>query len=581
MIAGSRVLMWMNYRQSGNNEATVAVPCPADADTPDAPWWYDHIATLAAELASIGVTEFLFPNPVIGEGAPGPGDDGYNPFDDYDIGGKGTPTRSGTREQFQRAVAVCHANGLNVLLDIVMHQRMGGNAGVYQYRSATGKTNGRFPKTPDCFRWNGVYGVAQDDVPVPSDDFPFGDELCPENALPKGYVAQGLIAANQWLFDSSGADGGRLDDMKGMNVGFMNDFLNAPFALGKTWIGEYDDGNTNNLNWYEGQIYGKMSLTDFAFQENFIYPMCMESDSWEMSWGVDQGLIRSNPMKAAPFVESMDSDTDGWDTVINNETLGLAALLTSEGLPVVYIKDYLVYDLAPEIRNLIWVSRMLAEGGTDCLYADAKTMVYQRTAGPGLMVALNNDIWNPNWTTVTCRSDHTAGTVLKDYTGKNGEVCQIQPDGQVTFGIPPAGNGQGYGCWAPEGIEGMPTLPARSTTQVLYGAEDLDIGPAVTGVLTISPRLWVAAHTRLTLTLEPTTTGWEAGAGLVLNVLDPQGAGLGALTWAPAGAARQTLEVTTTASGWHTLTLTGTALPPAPAGSPFAITATYTAPKGI
>ena len=208
-------------------------------------------------------------------------------------------------------------------------------------------------------------------------------------------------------------------------------------------------------------------------------------------------------------------------------------------------------------------------------------MVYQRTAGPGLMVALNNDIWNPNWTTVTCRSDHTTGTVLKDYTARTARSARSSPMGRSPSASRPPATAQGYGCWAPEGIEGMPTLPARSTTQVLYGAEDLDIGPAVTGLLTISPRLWVAAHTRLTLTLEPTTTGWEAGASLVLNVLDPQGAGLGALTWAPAGAARQTLEVTPTASGWHTLTLTGTALPPAPAGSPFAITATYTAPKGI
>jgi alpha-amylase len=576
MVDGSRILMWLNYRQNGNGEATIAVPAPVDPTTPDAPWWYDRICTLAPELARIGITDVLFPNPVIGQGAPGPGDDGYNPFDDYDIGGKGTPTRSGTREQLQRAVAVCHANGLNVLLDVVMHQRMGGRDGSYVYRSATGPTNGRFPKTPTCFRWNGTYGVTGDMVPVPADDFPFGDELCPQNALPTGYVATGLIAANQWLFDATGADGGRLDDMKGMNVAFMNAFLAAPFARGKFWFGEYDDGNTANLNWYEGQIDGRMSLVDFAFQENLIYPMTMQSDSWDMSWGVNQGLIRSNPLKAIPFVESMDSDTDGWATIINNKSLGIAALLTSEGLPLVYIKDYLVYGLEAPITNLAWISRMLCEGGTDCVYADAKTLIYRRTGSPGVLVALNNDIWNPAWTTVTCRADWAPGTVLKDYTGKNTARCQVQPDGQVTFGIPPAANGAGYGCWAPDGVEGVPSLVPRTTTQVFEGAADLDIGPAIEGTLIIAPRLWVAMGTALVLALTPAMTGWPNGAELGLVVSGPDGKALGALAYDTQGAATQAFHVTTTAAGWHQMALIGTGLPTI--GTPFTIAAHYLAP---
>jgi alpha-amylase len=569
MVDGSRILMWLNYRQNGNGEATVAVPAPVDPATPDAPWWYDRICTLAPELARIGITDVLFPNPVIGQGAPGPGDDGYNPFDDYDIGGKGTPTRSGTREQLQRAVAVCHANGLNVLLDVVMHQRMGGRDGSYVYRSATGPTNGRFPKTPTCFRWNGTYGVTGDMVPVPADDFPFGDELCPQNALPPGYVSSGLIAANQWLFEASGADGGRLDDMKGMNVDFMNAFLDAPFARGKFWFGEYDDGNTSNLNWYEGQIAGKMSLVDFAFQENFIYPMTMESDTWDMSWGVNQGLIRSNPLKAVTFVESMDSDTDGWATIINNKSLGIAALLTSEGLPLVYIKDYLVYGLRQPITNLAWISRMLCSGLTDCVYADNKTMVYRRT---GVLVALNNDIWNPAWTTVTCRSGFAPGTVLHDYTGKNEQACQVQPDGYVTFGIPPAANGAGYGCWAPEGVEGVPSLTPRATTQVFHGGAGLDIPPAANGAQTLSPRLWVAAGSTIKLALDPDMTGWGNAAALGMTLVSATGA----LDFDTQGNATQVLTATATTTGWHGIVLTGDDLPAA--GAPFTITATYMAP---
>ena len=167
------------------------------------PWWYDRISEMARDWASHGVTDVLFPNPLKTNAGAFKGADGYGPYDDYDVGSKvtsqfgGQPTRLGPAEQLRRAIAICRANGLDVFIDHVMHQRMGGHNGVYRYSSATGKDNGRFPKDPPCFRGNPPR-VPQDPVPDVPDDFAFGDELCPINAIPHDYVAQGLIAAGDW-----------------------------------------------------------------------------------------------------------------------------------------------------------------------------------------------------------------------------------------------------------------------------------------------------------------------------------------------------------------------------------------------
>ena len=57
-----------------------------------------------------------------------------------------------------------------------------------------------------------------------SDDFAFGDELAPVNAIPKDYVRDGLIDALDWQTRALDAQGYRLDDTKGLAVGFVSNF---------------------------------------------------------------------------------------------------------------------------------------------------------------------------------------------------------------------------------------------------------------------------------------------------------------------------------------------------------------------
>ena len=136
-----RTLMWLNYRRAWN----ISVPSPFDGDA-SIPYWYDRIASIAHELAGIGITDVLFPQPCKTNAGQFRGADGYGKWDDYDIGSKntvqfgGTFTRFGNAEKLRRAIAICRANGLDVHIDHVMHQLNGGRGGVYRYLAGCGKT---------------------------------------------------------------------------------------------------------------------------------------------------------------------------------------------------------------------------------------------------------------------------------------------------------------------------------------------------------------------------------------------------------------------------------------------------------
>ena len=118
-----------------------SVPAPVDGNR-RIPWWWDHLAAQANAFRQAGFTAILLPPALKTSAGAFPGADGYGTFDDYDLGNKSeffsTPTRFGNREQLQRCTAIMRANGLDVYLDIVLHQRDGGNKYVYKYSGANG-----------------------------------------------------------------------------------------------------------------------------------------------------------------------------------------------------------------------------------------------------------------------------------------------------------------------------------------------------------------------------------------------------------------------------------------------------------
>ena len=132
------VIYHAHARFLDRKQGKVTVPAPIDATTPHVPWWYDYIAAKAHELAQAGFSAILYPPVSKTQSGHWPTGDGYGVFDQYDIGWKNQvgarETRFGDRERLQRSIAIAHACGLEVYLDVVMHQQSGSNGGdgVYQ-----------------------------------------------------------------------------------------------------------------------------------------------------------------------------------------------------------------------------------------------------------------------------------------------------------------------------------------------------------------------------------------------------------------------------------------------------------------
>ena len=114
---------------------------------------------------------------------------------------------------------------------------------------------------------------------------------------------------------------------------------------------------------------------------------------------------------------------------------------------------------------------------------------------------------------------------------------------------------------------------SRSTTQVFFGAADLDIAPAHDGGTAVG-RVWAAEGTHIAAEFQGRLVPWPRGASIVVELFDPAGGSLASGRIGSNGTAR--LQTTVRQSGWHSFTTTGTELPTA-GGAPFELSVTYTA----
>ncbi|HTA23101.1 MAG TPA: hypothetical protein VK763_06180 [Terriglobales bacterium] len=575
------VLLHAHYRLMGANGQKIVMPAPVDKNTPHAPWWWDHLASQAADFRRSGFSAVLLPPMCKTASGAAPDADGYGLYDNYDIGSKNQffsiPTRFGDHERLRRMIGIMHACGLDIYADVVMHQYYGGNNGTYQYLGADGKTlNGRFAKHPSCFV-GAPPRVPVDPVANPQGNFAFGDMVSYLNSTPKGYMLGGAIDAADWLTRTLDVEGYRIDDVKGMAVDAVRQVLDAKSMNSRFAVGEYFDGNPSALHWWvwNSGMGGRCNAFDFTLHWA-IQAMCDNSSNWWMGGLQGAGYIAIDPVNAVTFVDNPDTDLSYGENVIWNKMLGYALILTAEGYPCVYYKDYSTdagcYGLKPLIDNLIWIHENLAFGPTLTRWGnDQQVYVFERQGYPGLLVALNND--QRNSYTRTMQTSFGPNVQLHEYTGKHGDIW-TDGQGMATFTVPRNDNGQSYLCFSRTGYSQPFSLNRRTTTQTFFGAADLDTGPAENEKTVQAGRVWCQGGTNIEVELKPDTSGWGAGAEIVVDVLDPQGKILASQACTAKSPAKK-MTATADQSGWVTFRVTGHGLPAT--GATFEINVTYTA----
>jgi len=385
--------------------------CPRE-DGKEFQWW-NYICREIPGLAKAGFTCLWLP-PVHKAANLGGPSMGYDPYDYYDLGEfdqKGTvPTWFGTRHELDELIANAHRNNMTVLADMVFNHNSGADAqevnlinGQLRWTVFNPKS-GKFPRNWECFHPS-MYESW--------DEMTFGD--MPDLSHRNPYVYTELLKLARWLIEEVGFDGFRYDFVKGYGANTITAVQEYRYMRdGKLFIpygvAEYWDSASNTLYWVDQANFSNsnpVDAFDFPLRE-MLKALCDQYNFGLRNFATWETILRKQPQTTVTFVENHDLRDEG-RPIVNDKLLAYSYILTHEGYPCVFWKDYFNYNLALRdtptgIDALVQAHENFAAGATQTLYLDDSLYIMQRTGygdRPGLIYVLNNrgDAWQGQWVT--------------------------------------------------------------------------------------------------------------------------------------------------------------------------------------
>lgn len=414
--------------------------------------WYRTMASKAAALRdmgnSYGIDRIWFPPP--SKSLTGSLSMGYDPHDYYDLGSYNqdgaVPTRFGTQSELKAAIKAFKSAGIACLADIVLNQRSGGKS---EFNPNTGgNTWTDFSNTASGMcQWH--YNEFHPSPNEQADEGTFSGmpDICHATGDKPGRAYYDLIHWGQWLKnpDNAGFNGGwRFDYVKGYHPGMARDFWAAtgePFSIAEYW-----DANTYLLDGWVSAAGRGISIFDFALYYT-LQGIC--NDAGGAAWLPEvfnpaHSYAAKNPSRAVTFAANHDTDV-----IVNDKMLAYAFILTYQGYPTIFWKDYFDYGLAHGggqgagagngIVPLVWCREKLAGGAPNINILksdDAQVIIYQSygssAAKPGYIVVINT---NPSsWHGAHVQTDNgfLQNQILKAYAWSSTVGGQnYQPDNQT------------------------------------------------------------------------------------------------------------------------------------------------------
>jgi len=358
-------------------------------------WYYNDeqklwqkAASEAAHLKEIGITGTWLPPAY--KSTEGDASTGYDCYDLYDLGEfdqkNSIPTKYGTKEEYLQAIKSLHEQNIMVLADVVFNHKAGADelekvsvrrvntedrtefiSDVFEIEAWTKFTfpgrKGKYSKfiwDKSCFSgidWaedlqetaifsiQNEYGEGFEDVP--SDEMGNYDYLMfSDIEFRNKAVREELKRWGEWYYETCKMDGFRLDAVKHISPGYLNEWLdhmNAKFnknffIVGENWV--LDD--VANLRSYIDITEGRMQLFDSMLHHNF-YQAGLQGSEYDMSKIFQDTLVESHPHLSITFVDNHDSQplqsleayVDFWF-----RPLAYAMILFREqGIPCIFYPD--------------------------------------------------------------------------------------------------------------------------------------------------------------------------------------------------------------------------------------------------
>ncbi|MEL6866968.1 MAG: alpha-amylase [Bacteroidota bacterium] len=398
-------------------------------DVPAGGTWWDVVEGKVGDWANAGVESIWLPP--CSKAQNGPFSMGYDPTDYFDFGDfnqNGTiETRFGSRAELENLINEAHAQNVKVYADIVLNHNSGGALESNQYTGTqtwtdfTGVASGKFTRTQHDFHPN-----AQ----VNNDTGIFGGFPDLSHVIPnvQDWLWVRSDGVGKYYRNVLGFDGWRFDYVKGFEPWVVSTWNSnvGGFSVGELW-----DSDVNYLNWWANNA--NSSVFDFACY----YKMNDAFDGNNLNVLNDDMMWKRNPFKAVTFVTNHDTDE------IWKKMLAYAYILTHEGYPTIFYRDYEEWLNKDRLNNLIWIHNNKATGNTSILYTDNDEYIARRNGyngNPGLIVYLNNsNSWLERWVPTNWYS-----TQIKDFTGHSSWYPTTQSGGWVKIQCPP----NSYSVWS-------------------------------------------------------------------------------------------------------------------------------------
>lgn len=399
-------------------------------DVPAGGNWYNTVSSKISSWNSAGISAIWLPPP--GKTMYGATSMGYDPFDYFDVGQYNqmgsTETRFGSLTELNNLITAAHNNNIQVYADVVLNHNSGGAS---QANPATGGStytkftpaSGKFPRSYSDFHPNNIHA---------NDEGYFGGfpDLCHMQANVSLWLWNSSYALSKYYKNTLGFDGYRFDFVKGYAPWVAKDFANSTggFSVGENW-----DSSVNVIKtWIDG-TGGVCSAFDFPCY----YKMDEAFDGNNLNKLNDDMLWKRDAAKAVTFVTNHDTD------IISDKLLAYAYILTHEGYPTIFYRDYEEWLSKAKLNNLIWIHRTLGVGTTTNLYTDTDEYIARRNGTPGLIVYLNDsDVAKERWVTT-----NWANAAIKDYTGNSSWTSTTAADSRVLIKAP----AHSYTVWSKVG----------------------------------------------------------------------------------------------------------------------------------
>ena len=390
--------------------------CPRE-DKKEFQWW-NYINEKIPALAKTGFTSLWLPPIHKAANLFGPSM-GYDPYDYYDLGEfdqKGSiPTWFGTRRELESVIESAHRHQLSLIADIVINHNSGADAQEVNPITGQSRWTSFNPKSGKFIRnWESFHPSMYESW----DEMTFGD--MPDLSHRNPYVYAEILKFTRWLIEEVGFDGFRYDFVKGFTASTIQSIQEYRYMrdgqyLKPYGVAEYWDGAGNTLNWVNQANLSNtnpVDVFDFPLRE-LLKNLCDQYGFSLKNLIQGESILQKQNYSAVTFVENHDLRDEG-RPITNDKLLAYSYIMTHEGYPCVFWKDYYNFDLALEgtphgIAALVNAHEKYAAGSTNVLYLEDDLYIMQRSGygdQPGLIYVLNNrgDRWNGAWANTQWRN---------------------------------------------------------------------------------------------------------------------------------------------------------------------------------